>query len=87
MKCDWKHLLYAYRNNPVMQGAVSLRQGVLLNFLYVVFRFAASICYSSVWFLAIALYYLALGSLRLYLIRCFRSRTLPKEVRCYRRTA
>ena len=34
----------------------------------------------------IALYDLAPGSLRLYLIRCFRSQTLPKEVRRYRRT-
>ena len=34
----------------------------------------------------IALYDLAPDSLRLYLIRCFRCQTLPKEVRRYRRT-
>ena len=66
--------------------SMRLRQGVLLSFLYVVFRFSASICYSSIRFPAIALYDLAPGSLRLYLIRCFRSQTLPKEVRRYRRT-
>lgn len=69
------------------RGSVSLFSGMVANFLYVVFRIFVGIRYASVWFVAIAIYYLALGLMRLSLILSYRSRTVKSELRCYRRTA
>lgn len=69
------------------RGSVSLFSGMVANFLYVVFRIFVGIRYASVWFVAIAIYYLALGLMCLSLILSYRSRTVKSELRCYRRTA
>ncbi|MGN0172578.1 MAG: hypothetical protein ACI39E_07320 [Acutalibacteraceae bacterium] len=79
-----------YLHDPAFRGSIGIYQGVLVNFLYVVFRMAAGIWYASVWFVSIAAYYLALGSLRTYLILSYRrreARGLSFEYRCYRKTA
>ena len=47
----------------ILMGVV----GMAVNFLYVAFRIAAGIRYASVWFLTMAVYYLVLGCLRVYL--------------------
>lgn len=39
------------------------------------------------WFISMAVYYLVLGILRLYLIYSYRHRSPELESRCYRRTA
>lgn len=69
------------------RGSVSLFSGMVANFLYVVFRIFVGIRYASVWFVAIAIYYLALGLMRLSLIMSYRKRSIESEWRCYRRTA
>ena len=73
-----------YLNDLAFRGSVSIYQGMAVNFFYVVFRIAAAIRYASVWFLSIAVYYLALGSLRAYLIVSYRHRSPDQERRCYR---
>lgn len=67
------------------RGSVGIYQGAAVNFFYVVFRIYAGIRYASMWFISMAVYYLALGLIRLSLIlsrRCHASEAL-----CYRRTA
>lgn len=76
-----------YIGNLAFRGSVSIYQGMVVNFLYVVFRIFVSIRYASVWFLTIAIYYLLLGLMRLALILSYRSRIVKSELRCYRRTA
>lgn len=76
-----------YLHDLAFRGSICIFQGMLVNFLYVIFRAAAGIYYRSVWFLSIAVYYLVLGGLRAYLFYCYYNRKSRSEYRCYRRTA
>ena len=76
-----------YVGDLAFRGSVSIYQGMMVNFLYVVFRIFVGIRYASVWFLTIAIYYLLLGIMRLSLILSYRNRNMKSELRCYRRTA
>ena len=76
-----------YIGDLAFRGSVNIYQGMMINFLYVVFRIFVGIRYSSVWFLTIAIYYLLLGIMRLSLILSYRNRSVKSELRCYRRTA
>lgn len=61
-----------YLNDLSFRGRVSIYQGLVVDLLYAAFRAAAGIRYTSVWFLTMAVYYLALGGLRAYLAACYR---------------
>lgn len=79
-----------YLHDPAFRGSVSIYQGMIVNFLYVLFRIATGIRYASVWFISMAVYYMGLGGLRAYLISSYRRREaggLSFEYCCYRRTA
>lgn len=76
-----------YLGDPAFRGSVSIYLGMLIDFIYVIFRVVVGICYASVWFASMAVYYLVLGSIRLFLVRGCRSRDRTDEVRCYRLTA
>ena len=76
-----------YIGDLAFRGSVSIYQGMMVNFLYVVFRIFVGIRYASVWLLTIAIYYLLLGIMRLSLILSYRNRNMKSELRCYRRTA
>ena len=76
-----------YIGDLAFRGSVSIYQGMMVNFLYVVFRIFVGIRYASVWFLTIAIYYLLLAIMRLSLILSYRNRNMKSELRCYRRTA
>ena len=76
-----------YVNDLSFRGSISLYQGMIANFLYVVFRIAVGIRYASVWFITMAVYYLVLAVLRLSLILNYRHKAETDELRCYRRTA
>ena len=76
-----------YIGDLAFRGSVSVYQGMMVNFFYVVFRILVGIRYASVWFLTIAIYYLLLGIMRLSLILSYRNRNMKSELRCYRRTA
>ena len=76
-----------YLNDLAFRGSISIYQGMAVNFFYTVFRIAAGIRYTSVWFISMAVYYLVLGCLRVYLIICYRRRNPELERRCYHTTA
>lgn len=76
-----------YVSDLAFRGSVSIYQGMLINFLYVVFRIAVGIWYASVWSISMAVYYLVLGILRLSLIVSYRHKNKVNELHCYRRTA
>ena len=76
-----------YLTDLAFRGSISIYQGMAVNFFYVIFRVIAGIRYASVWFISMAIYYLILGGLRLYLILNYRNRRPEIENRCYRRTA
>lgn len=77
-----------YLDSPLFRARFSLYQGMVINFLYTVFRAVAGVWYGSAWFLSIAAYHFLLGALRAYL--AFRYRRVPAgegafpyEVRSY----
>lgn len=76
-----------YFEDLAFRGSISIYQGMTINFLYVVFRIAAGIRYTSVWFISMAVYYLVLGSLRAHLIFSYQHHDKEREIRCYRQTA
>ena len=76
-----------YIGDLASRGSVSIYQGMMVNFLYVVFRILIGIRYASVWFITIAIYYLLLGIMRLSLILSYRNRSVKSELRSYRKTA
>ena len=76
-----------YVNDLAFRGSVSIYQGMTVNFLYVLFRIAVGIRYTSMWFISMAVYYLVLAVLRLSLILNYRHKSKTVELRCYRRTA
>lgn len=79
-----------YLSDMAFRGGVSLCQGMAANFIYVLFRVIVGVRYFSAWFVSIAVYYLVLGGLRVYLLHGYlrrERRGLPYEYRCYRRTA
>lgn len=92
-KISRTHFGRKFINSPAFRGSVSLYRGMLINFLYMIFRIVTGIMYGSVWFLSMAAYYLVLGLLRTYLILCHRKmeqsgeRNTAFEYGCYRRVA
>lgn len=76
-----------YIGDLAFRGSVSIYQGMMVNFLYVVFRILIGIRYASVWFTTIAIYYLLLGLMRLSLILSYRNRSVKSELRSYHKTA
>lgn len=76
-----------YIGDIAFRGSVSIYQGMIVNFLYVVFRIFIGIRYASVWFITIAIYYLLLGIMRMSLILSYRNRSVKSELRSYRKTA
>ena len=80
-------IIGSYISDLAFRGNVSIYQGMALNFLYTIFRVITGIQYASVWFISMAVYYLFLGVIRVYLIVCYNKRETENEYRCYRRTA
>ena len=76
-----------YLHDRAFRGSINIYLGMAIDFFYVIFRIAAGIRYTSVWFLSMAAYYLVLGGLRAYLIFSYRRRETNGEYLCYRRTA
>ena len=76
-----------YLSDRAFRGSVGIYQGMIVDFCYVAFRLTVGVCYTSVWFLSMAVYYLVLGALRAYLIVCYRRRNPKMEQGCYRITA
>lgn len=73
-----------YMNDLAFRGRVGICTGMAANVLYALFRMAVGVRHASVWSLSVAVYYLALGVLRLSLIF---SKNRGDERRAYRQTA
>lgn len=52
-----------YCSDLAFRGTLSIYEGMIVNFLYVIFRVITGICYGSVWFLSMAAYHLVLGGM------------------------
>ena len=76
-----------YLNDLAFRGNINICQGMIVNYVYVIFRVITGIRYTSVWFISMAVYYLVLGTLRTYLVYCYYHRNQEVEYRCYRKTA
>lgn len=67
---------------------VLLYQGLLMNALYICMKLFSGIVYHSVWFIALALYYALLATMRVLLLRRGKKRTgrtpMEEELRRYR---
>ena len=57
-----------YLQDAAFRNGMRLCHGVVFNLLYALFRLISGLHEASIWFAAIAAYYLALGGLRGYLI-------------------
>lgn len=75
-----------YLTDLVFRGSVSIYRGMIMNFLYMIFRTVIGICYASVWSVSIAVYYLALGAIRLFLITRNRQHNKKIAIKSYRQT-
>lgn len=76
--------------DAAFRDGIRLCYGVAFNLLYALLRLIAGLYAASIWFVAIALYYWALGGLRGYLILGYyrrKARGPLYECRCYRRAA
>lgn len=80
-------IIGSYISDLAFRGNVNIYQGMVINFLYTIFRVITGIQYASVWFISMAVYYLFLGVIRVYLIICYNKRETGNEYCCYRRTA
>ena len=79
-----------YFTDLSFKGRLSICQGMTVNFLYAFFRIFTGIFYSSVLFLSVAVYHLALGCMRVYLICAYKKRDtngMMYEYGCYRKIA
>ena len=76
-----------YFSDISFRAAVSIYQGAAINLLYTVFRVTVGILYTSVWFISMAVYYLCLGVIRIYLIHSYKRRDIKAEITCYKNTA
>ena len=76
-----------YFGDLAFRGSVGIYQGMAVNFFYCAFCMVAAIRFASVWYLSMAVYYLALGALRTYLVLGYRRKDPTREYRCYRAVA
>ena len=76
-----------YLSEPEYRARISLYAGLLINCAYIVFKAGLGIYYRSVWYGAVAVYYLVLSAIRLFLARSDRKiLTEEQALNCYRLT-
>ena len=76
-----------YLHDRRFRAHVGIYVGMVMNFLYTLFRVVAAVRYRSAWFFSMAVYYLVLGGLRAYLAVQKEGLVREKQLLCYRRTA
>ena len=79
--------LYARRwlSEPEYRARTSLYAGLLIDFVYIVFKAVLGIYYRSVWYGAVAVYYVVLSTVRFFLVQNDRkSPAVEQAFRCYR---
>lgn len=79
-----------YMYDMSFRGSISIYQGMIANLVYAVFRVITGVIYASVWFISMAVYYMALVCLKIYLIRKYRhsrGKNMQYEYMCYKNMA
>lgn len=79
-----------YLSDHLFRSSISIYQGIIVNFVYMLFRFITAAQYRSVWFFSMAVYYLVLCIIKAYLVFSYHHRTKKAqfyEIQCYRRSA
>ncbi len=76
-----------YLSEQEYRARIALYKGLIINFAYIIFKAAMGIYYHSVWFGAVAVYYIVLSAIRFFIIHNDRkSLTTEQALRCYRST-
>lgn len=76
-----------YFGDLAFRGNVNIYLGMFADFFYVIFRIVVGICYASVWSISMAIYFLVLGGIRLFLVQNYCRHNMSNEIRSYRMTA
>lgn len=73
-----------YLTDIHFRNRISLSAGLMINLAYIVMKLSTGIYYSSAWFIALAVYYILLAVMRLFLIRYMSENDRDKAFRRYR---
>ncbi len=73
-----------YMTDVRFRAGVSLYQGFFINLLYIVMKLVSGIMYRSLWFIALAFYYILLAVMRFMLVRRLNVQDEASELRRYR---
>ncbi len=73
-----------YLSDVRFRAGVSLYRGFFINLLYIVVKFVSGIVYRSMWFIALAVYYILLAVMRFLLARRLNVQDEAAELRRYR---
>ena len=73
-----------YMTNVRFRAGVSLYQGFFVNLLYIVMKLVSGIMYRSLWFIALAVYYILLAVMRFMLVRRLNVQDEAAELHRYR---
>lgn len=73
-----------YLTDIHFRNRISLSAGLMINLAYIVMKLSAGIYYRSAWFIALAVYYILLAVMRLFLIRYMSENDRDKAFRRYR---
>lgn len=77
-----------YLEDYLFRSKVSLHRGLVINILYIAIKLFSGFWYRSVWFVALAVYYLLLSVMRFFLAQYVRKvpigQDIPSELRRYR---
>ena len=73
-----------YMTDVRFRAGVSLYQGFFINLLYIVMKLVSGIMYHSLWFIALAFYYILLAVMRFLLVRRLNVQDEASELRRYR---
>ena len=73
-----------YMTDVRFRAGVSLYQGFFINLLYIVMKLVSGIMYHSLWFIALAFYYILLAVMRFLLVRRLNVQDEAAELRRYR---
>ena len=73
-----------YMTDVRFRAGVSLYQGFFINLLYIVMKLVSGIMYHSLWFIALAFYYILLAVMRFLLVQRLNVQDEASELRRYR---
>lgn len=73
-----------YLTDIHFRNRISLSAGLMINLAYIVMKLSAGIYYRSAWFIALAVYYILLAVMRLFLIRYMSENDREAAFRRYR---